>query len=215
MKLTGRIIKSTDTEIFINASFPGYLKEKFNVSTVEIIVSDGRHISADQRKKIYATFRDISLFTGHEILDLKNIFKADFIAKTGESWFSLSTVDMTTANHFLQYLIDFCLVWNVASKESYLERSPDVSRYLYMCLATRTCAVCGKRAEIHHSGNDRIGMGRDRDSISHLGLKAVALCQRHHEFMIHTMSESEFFKKYHIWPIKLDEYLCKKLGLKI
>lgn len=215
MILTGRIVGSTETEILINASFPNYLIEKRNIDTVEIIINDGRNISADQRKKIYATLRDISLHTGHEIEDLKSIFKADYISKTGEPWFSLSKVDMTTANNYLQYLIDFCLDWSVPTKGSYLDRSPDVGRYLYKCLATRTCAICGEKAEVHHSGEDRVGMGRDRNKISHLGLKAVALCCKHHEFMVHTMPESEFLEKNHIWAIKLDEYLCKLLVLRI
>lgn len=215
MILTGRIISSTDNEIIINASYPSYLIDKRHIDIVEIVISDGRNISADQRKKIYATLRDISLFTGHDVADLKSIFKADYIAKTGQKWFSLTDVDMTTANNFLQHLIDFCLKWGIPSKKGYLDRSPDIGRYLYMCLATRTCAICGKKAEVHHSGEDRVGMGRNRDEISHLGLKAVALCWEHHEFMIHTMPESEFFEKNHIWAIKLDEYLCKKLGLKV
>lgn len=215
MILTGQIVGSTETEILISASYPNYLVEKLHLDTVEIIIKDGRNISTDQRKKIYATLRDISLHTGHEIEDLKSIFKANYIAKTGDEWFSLSNVDMTTASKFLQFLVDFCLVWSIPSKDSYLDRSPDVGRYLYMCLATRTCAICGKRAEVHHAGEDRIGMGRDRDQISHLGKKAVALCQGHHEFMIHTMPESEFFEKHHIWPIRLDEHLCKQLGLRV
>lgn len=214
MIVRGKIIKSNEERILISASFPNYLLEKRHIDTVEIIITDGRHISADQRKKIYATIRDIALYTGHEVEELKSIFKADYIAKTGESWFSLANVDMTTANAFLQHLIDFCLTWGISTNESYRDRSPDVNRYLYMCLATRTCSICGKKADVHHSGEDRVGMGRNRLKISHLGLMAVALCRVHHT-EIHTMPEAEFFAKYHIWPIKLDEYLCKQLKLRI
>lgn len=215
MIITGQVVDSNDTEMLISASFPSYLIEKRHIDTVEIIVTDGRHISPDQRKKIYATLRDISIYTGHAVDELKSIFKADYIAKTGELWFSLSNVDMTTASNFLQHLIDFCLIWGIPTKDNYLDRSPDIGRYLYMCLATRTCALCGKKAEVHHSGEDKVGMGRNRNKISHLGLKAVALCRQHHEFGIHTMPESEFYEKNHIWPIRLDGYLCKKLGLKV
>jgi len=218
MIITGQIVDSVDSEVLISASFPSYLIEKRRIDTVEIIVTDGRHISADQRKKIYATMRDISLYTGHDTEDLKNIFKADYIASTGAPWFSLSNVDMTTASDFLQHMIDFCLVWGIPTMDSYLDRSPDIGRYLYMCLATRTCALCGKKAEVHHSGEDRVGMGRNRQKISHLGLQAVALCPEHHRLgkgAIHNIPEAEFYDLHHIWPIKLDEHLCRQLGLKI
>lgn len=213
MILTGKIVKSDETGIIISAYFPDYLIEKRHIKTVEINITDGRHINTDQRRKIYATIRDISLYTGHDTEELKSIFKADYIAKTGEPWFSLANVDMTTASRFLQHLIDFCLVWGISTNDSYLDRSPDIGRYLYMCIATRTCSICGKKADVHHSGEDRVGMGRNRLKISHLGLSAAALCRVHHT-EIHTMPEKEFFDKYHIWPIRLDEYLCKQLRLK-
>jgi len=213
MILTGKIIDADETGITVGAYFPDYLIEKRNIKTVEIIINDGRRINADQRRKLYATFRDISLYTGHEVEELKDIFKADYIAKTGEKRFSLSDVDMTTASNFLQHLIDFCLAWGIATNDSYRERSPDVGRYLYMCLATRTCSVCGGKADVHHSGEDRVGMGRNRLKISHLGLSAIALCREHHT-EIHSMPEQDFWDKYHVWSIKLDEYLCQKLKLK-
>ncbi|RNC62798.1 MAG: hypothetical protein AWM53_02017 [Candidatus Dichloromethanomonas elyunquensis] len=215
MIITGKIIDSTEDEILISAFFPSYFIEKRQISEVEITITDGRQISAEQRKKIYATIRDISLYTGHDPEELKAIFKADYIAKTGEKWLSLSDVDMTTACDFLQHLIEFCIDNGIPSKDSYLDRTPDIGRYLYRCLATRTCAICGKKAEVHHSGESKIGMGRNRTKIHHLGLQAVALCRQHHEFGIHLVPESEFYELHHIWAIRLDEYLCKKLGLKV
>jgi len=218
MIITGQILKVKDDKVLIGASIPQYLIEKKDISTVEIVLNDGRAINADQRKKIYATLRDVSLYTGHTPEELKAIFKADYIAKTGTKWFSLSDVDMTTASDFLQHLIEFCIDNGIPSGDSYLDRAPNISRYLYRCLATRTCAICGKKAEVHHSGEDRIGMGRNRAKISHLGLLAVALCPGDHRLngkAIHNISESEFCELHHIFPIKLDEYLCKKLNLKI
>ena len=218
MIITGKIVDSVDSEVLISASFPSYLIEKRQIDTVEIIIADGRHISPEQRKKIYATLRDISVYTGHTVEELKGVFKADYIATTGEPWFSLASVDMTTASNFLQHLIEFCLIWGIPTVDSYLDRAPDIARYLYMCLATRTCALCGIKAEVHHSGEDRVGMGRNRQRISHLGLQAVALCPEHHRLgkcAIHNMPESEFYEMHHIWPIRLDEYLCKQLGLKV
>lgn len=221
MIITGKIVDYADEVMYISVPFPSYLIEKREIKEVEIIVTDGRTITAPLRKHIYATLRDISLYTGHTTEELKDIFKADYIAKTGEKWFSLSNVDITTACDFLQHLIDFCLEnWIPCGKDStYLERSPNIGKYLYGCLANRICAITGRpNAEIHHSGEDRIGMGRNRKKIHHLGLQAVALSPEYHRLggdSIHNIPESEFYEKYHIWPIRLDEYLCKTLGLKV
>ena len=217
MILTGKIVDYAEEVMYISAPYPSYLIEKRDIQEVEIIVTDGRTISTPQRKHIYATLRDISLYTGHTTEELKDIFKADYIAATGAKWFSLSNVDMTTASDFLQHIVEFCIDYGIPTDGKLLDRAPDIGRYLYRCLATRTCAICRKKAETHHSGEDRIGMGRDRTKIHHLGLKAVALCPDHHRHRndaIHNIPESEFFAKYYIWPIKLDEYLCKTLGLK-
>lgn len=212
MIITGTIIENNDGEILISASFPSYLIDKREISEVEIIITDGRTISAVQRKHIYATLRDISLYTGHTPEELKAIFKADYIAKTGTEYFSLSNVDMTTAYEFLQHLIEFCIDNDIPSKDSYLDRAPDIAKYLYRCIATRSCAICNQKAELYLSGID------DRDGIHHLGLKAIALCPNHHRHdknSIRNLSERRFCELHHIWPIKLDTDLCKTLGLKV
>lgn len=214
MIITGQILKTKDDKVLIGATFPDYLIEKQNIKTVGIEITDGRNISREQQKKIYATFNDISSYTGHVTEELKSIFKTMYLARTGGEWFSLSSVDMTTASDFLQFMIEFCIDHGIPTMDNYLDRAPDIGRYLYRCLATRTCALCGKKAEVHHSGEDKIGMGRNRAKIHHLGLQAVAVCRVHHT-EIHNIPESEFYDKYHLWPIKLDEYLCKTLGLKI
>ncbi|HVI39436.1 MAG TPA: putative HNHc nuclease, partial [Anaerovoracaceae bacterium] len=86
-----------------------YLITKRDITECEIRLDDGRTISADQRKKIYATMRDISDYTGHLPDEIKALMKYDFIAKTGCNYFSLSDADMTTANDFLNFLIEFCI----------------------------------------------------------------------------------------------------------
>lgn len=65
------------------------------------------------------------------------------------------------------------------------------------------------RPEIHHV--DRIGMGRNRNKINHLGLRAIALCRKHHDET--EIRERELFEENHIYGIKLDKYLCKVLKL--
>ena len=70
-------------------------------------------------------------------------------------------------------------------------------------------AICNQPAEVHHV--DRVGMGRDREAIVHVGLNAIALCRRHHEEA--HRREKALFADYHIYGIKLDRHLCKVLSL--
>lgn len=187
-----------------------YLLDKRQITECETRLDDGRTISADQRKKIYATLRDISIYTGHEIEDLKNYFKVEYIIRTGGDWFSLSNTDMTTANEFLSLLIGYCIEWDIPCAGTLLERSPDTSRYLYSCLVHKRCAICGTKAELHHM--DAVGAGRNRKEILHYGMRAIALCRTHH-IEVHNIGKRTFKDKYHVYGIKLDHYLCKILKL--
>jgi hypothetical protein len=71
------------------------------------------------------------------------------------------------------------------------------------------CAICNKKAEVHHV--DVVGMGANRNKIVHLGMRAIALCRKHHN-EAHTRGQA-FFDDYHVYGIKLDQYLCDKLRM--
>lgn len=182
---------------------------KKQVNKVEIRLDDGRTISADQRKKIFAIIRDISIWCGHEPEYLRQFITWDFRMNYGFDVFSLSNVDMTTAREFITYLIEFCFAHNVPTKDTLLNQADDISKYLYLCLEHRKCAICNKKADVHHI--DRIGMGGNRNKVNHVGRLAIALCREHHQATDY--GEKELFEKYKIYGIKLDEYLVKKLKL--
>ena len=50
-------------------------------------LDDGRHISTEQRKKAYATIRDIADFTGYAPEEMKERLKLEHIIRTGCSLF--------------------------------------------------------------------------------------------------------------------------------
>ena len=175
------------------------------VDTVEIRLQDGREITAEQRRAIFATISDISLWSGYDPQYLRDHLSWNFCKKCGEEPFSLSDCSVTLAHDFLDYLIDFCLRWDVPVKESLMNRTDDIGRYMYHCIEHSKCAVCGQPGEVHHV--DTVGAnGGSRQRISHIGLRAVCLCRTHHA-EAHT-HESKFFAAHHIEPIKLDKYLC-------
>lgn len=146
----GKLVLKPDTDIsrFVEQKRP---------RRVEVRLDDGRTISVDQRRKIFAIIRDISLWSGHEPEELRQYLEWDFCSRAMREWFSLSDCDMTTAREFITYLISFCFHWGVPTKDSLLTQTDDIGKYLYLCLENRRCAICNRPAEVHHV--DRIGMG--------------------------------------------------------
>ena len=189
-----------------------YLLTKRQITACEIQLDDGRTISAEQRKRIYATLRDISAWSGHTPEEAKEWMKYDFIAATGGKYFSLSDVDMTTAREYLSHIIEFCVINGIPCEGSLLERSEDIGRYLYACVLYRRCAVCGKKADIHEY--DRVGAGRNRESIHHLGQRVQPLCRIHHR-EVDDIGQKSFDEKYHLSWVRLDETACRALGWKL
>ena len=207
MNIVGYISDYDGEKLTIIAPFDrGYLLAKRQITGCEVRLDDGRRLSAEQRKKIYASMRDIADYTGYTPEQVKALWKYDFIAKTGCDYFSLSDCNMTTANEFLSYLIDFCLEHDIPTIDSLLERSPDISRYLYSCLIHKRCCITQKNAQLHHV--DAVGMGRDRKDIVHVGMRVMPLHWKLHR-EAHTIGQKTFNEKYHIYGIKADEDICK------
>ena len=206
MTTTARILSYEDGELTLSPDDPisRELIQK-QCGKVEIRLIDGREITPDQRRAIFATIHDISLWSGHDPQYLRDHLTWDYLAKSGANPFSLSDCTVTDAHDFLDYLIDFVLRWDIPMKESLLKRTDDIGRYMYHCIEHSKCAVCGQPGEVHHV--DTVGAnGGSRSRIIHIGLRAVCLCRIHHE-EAHT-NENRFFTQHHLEPIKLDKYLC-------
>lgn len=185
-----------------------YLLDKRKITECAVSLDDGRRITARQRRYIYAIFNDISQYNGDVPEAVKSTMKCGFIASTGHKEFSLSDTDMTTANEFLEYLIEFCIEWNIPTKDSLLNYSPDISRYIYCCLVHKTCCVTGAKARVQLHHVDAVGMGRNRKDIIHKGMRVMPLRWDLHS-EAHTIGQKEFDKKYKVYGIKLDDDLCR------
>ena len=220
---TGRVIDIDESGVAsIKAALPSLyraLDRKYDM--VEIVLPDGRRISAEQRRKIYALLGEIAEFVdgvrnSETVEDAKNVMKWEFILKRMESQerklFSLSDCDMTTAREFIAYLIEFIIKNDIPTNVPLLEQAEDIGRYIYACLVNKKCCVCGKHADIHHVTGSKIGAGNNRDEVHHLGREVLPLCREHHE-ICHN-DEKCFIEKYHLQPVKLDNALCKKLKIK-
>lgn len=186
---------------------------------VEIILPDGRRISPEQRRKVYAILCEISEYVngyrdGDALEEMKATMKMDFMLKRMEAMerrlFSLSDCSVTTARAFIDYLVSFIIANDIPTKVPLIEQCEDVSKYMYACVYHRKCAVCGRAADIHHCEGSHIGAGVDRAKVHQLGREVLPLCRAHHT-ECHTMPESDFVAKYHLQVVKLDETLCKRL----
>lgn len=197
--------KGTELHVIIPKKSIGEFLKKISQNGIvkaELRLDDGRTISAEQRKKAYATIGDIALYTGYAPEELKEIMKYYFMSETGDDYFSLSNCSMTTARLFINYLIEFCFLWGIPLQESGLNRTDDINAYLYMCLKHKKCCICGKDAEIHHWNT--IGMGHDRRTYDDSKHEKIALCREHHT-ECHNIGRDAFAKKYKVYGIIFNE----------
>ena len=92
----------------------GPLEEK-HMRTCNVRLDDGRHISAEQRKKAYATINDIAAFTGEMPEVMKEWLKYLHIYRTGCEVLSLSSCSMDTARGIYQHDTGLCAgSWSTA-----------------------------------------------------------------------------------------------------
>ena len=177
---------------------------------------DSRPLSDRQRRMCYALINAIAEWSGNSTDDIKEAFKLEFWAERidtlSDKIFSLSNAPMSLIAEFQRFLIDFILSNDVPVKRPLLEYVDDIDHYTYMCLIHKKCAVCGKRAELHHI--DAVGIGNDRREVVHEGREAISLCREHHT-EYHTIGKTEFFNKYHLnGGIKIDKTILKIYGLR-
>lgn len=213
MKVTGKILSAKNDVMTVKVQADA---EKLIIDrearTCEVRIDDGRSITAEQRRKIYATIKDISEWSGDVPEALKIHFKWSFCGDSEHEEFSLSNVDRETASEFLSYLIDFCIQNGVPCSDPLWDRCEDVERYMYSCVMTRTCCITGrKNAHIHHV--ERIGMGGNREQICQVGMLVVPLSPEIHAKIHKSGGERQLYKKHHIVPIALTEKMVRHLKL--
>ena len=176
----------------------GDMFQRKKIRNAEIRFDDGRHISAEQRKKAYATIRDISDWTGYLPEEMKEILKYQHMMRTGDAYFSLSNCSMDTAREFINTILEFALENGIPLSDNAIERTDDIGRYLYYCLLHKKCAICGKDGEIHHE--DAIGMGNDRTKADDSSYKKICLCREHHT-LAHSLGVIRFREMYKVYGI--------------
>lgn len=214
MIVQGRITDANPNWLTIQVPYnPRFVTQKWDEVAVDI--PDGRRISPEQRRKAYALMGEIADWAGMTPEDIKLTQKHDFVQKHLEGLhkelFSLADCDMTTARLFITYLIEFVLEFDVPLRVPLVTLCDDIEKAVYACLRHKKCIVCGKPCDLHHC--DKVGMGRDRTDICHIGMECLPLCRDHHR-EAHDHGDKALMDKYHLVPVEIDKEIARiyKLG---
>ena len=218
----GRIVDVNESGVLtIKANAPSLdraLIRKYQDCT--IILNDGRHITPEQRRKVYALLGEIDEYvngmrTAGGTEEQKEFLKIEFMlhrmSDAERKMFSLADCSVTTAREFITFVIDFILANDIPTRFPLMEQCEDIGRYVYACLVNKKCAICGRKCDLHHV--DQVGMGNNRNEVHHLGRRALPLCREHHT-EIHTIGLKAFTAKYHLEPVEIDKKICKLYHLK-
>lgn len=170
--------------------------------SAEIKFDDNRIITAEQRKKIYALFGDIAIKSGHNPIEIKDWMKFYYMAEYDADYFSLANCSKSLATSFISYLIEFCFEWGIPFKDKGITLTDDASRFFWLCIKYRKCAICGLHADIHHV--DTVGMGNDRRKVDHGERRLIALCRNHHQ-EVERIGQATFDRLHQVQGIKLND----------
>jgi len=192
----------TDLVISVSDMKLGDMIRRKGLRYAELRFDDGRHISVEQRKKAYATIRDIADWAGYLPEEMKEHLKYEHMIRTGDAYFSLSNCSMDTAREFINTILEFSLENGVPLTDDALNRTDDIGRYLYYCIMHRKCAICGRDGEIHHE--DAIGMGNNRNRIDDSSYRKICLCREHHT-AAHQMGVKRFREMYKVYGITVKD----------
>lgn len=213
--ITGRIKQIRAHELLIDTDDDLDLLKIAKLSngkppSVQVAIDDGRHISADQRKKAWALINDFADYTGYLPQEMEQLMKIEYMVRTGSDWFSMADCSMSTAAGFITAMLDWGFANDIPWALKTWDMIPTDYHLTVQCLRHRKCIICGKHADIDHVTT--VGMGNNRHHIDNRGRYFLPLCRIHHT-MRHQIGIESFIKLYHIKPVKLDDETIKQLGL--
>lgn len=215
--LKGKIISiDTDGTVIVKTYIDPYVLTHRQVRECYVDWIDSRPLSDKQRRMCYALINAIAEWSGSSTEEIKEVFKLEFwserVDTLADKIFSLSNAPMSLVAAFQKFLVAFIVANDVPLKFSLLEYVDDTKDYVYQCLIHKKCAICGKKADLHHI--DAIGMGNNRNETEHLGREVMSLCRVHHS-EIHEIGRYSFMGKYHLdGGIEADKTILKIYGLR-
>ncbi len=154
----------------------------------ELRFEDYRLITSEQRKKIFATIKDFSIYTGYDAEYARQLLTLSFCYEVGIEHFSLSNCSLEIAREFINYLIEFCIDNEIPLAETAIERTDDINKYLYICVKKSICCCCGKQGIVYRFNDG----------------KKISLCNIHYD-EAKIKGLKDFEKLYKVYGIKVKE----------
>jgi hypothetical protein len=149
---------------------------------------DSRRITAEQRKMIFATCKDIADYLG----DSRELVRYDMISSYADEakieFFSLSNCSLETARGLINYIMDYVMEHDIPLTGQGVDRTDDINRYLYMTVKHYKCCVCGKRGVVYNLSNSN----------------KISLCNLHYD-EARLKGLQEFERLYKVYGIKIKE----------
>ena len=181
-----------------------------------LYIEERDKISDEQRKLLFALWRDYETYTGVPLDAVEAWFKYQYMLHADlDRLPSVSRGRMSKhlATDFITFTLEYYLSNGIPFAQADWYKGADVARVCYAMLMKRICFVCGReKSDVHHLNGSTVGMGNDRSKVSHVGRMVACLCRECHG-KIHQGGEQAFFNKHHIAPIKLDAETVQILGL--
>ena len=179
-----------------------------------LYLEDRDKISDEQRKLLFALWRDYETYTGVPLDAVEAWFKYEYMLHAdldGLPSVSRNGMSKHLATDFITFTLEYYLNNGIPFAQADWYKGADINRVCYAMLMRRICFVCG-REESDRAHVETVGMGRNRNEIDHSKHHFMCLCREHHQEQ-HTIGIQSFMNKHHIVPIKLDAETVKILGM--
>lgn len=217
MQFGGRLIQRKGDKGYIEIEGVNWYEVNKKASGAIVVeIEEKEHISNEQRRLLYALWRDYEEYTGTPLDAVEAWFKYNYMLERNLDHFpSLSRGAMTKgmATDFITYTLEYYLNNGIPFAQQDWYKGADIDRVCYAMLMNRICFICGKpNSDVHHLSGSRIGMGGNRNKVDHAGRLVACLCRNDHN-RVHNEGEMELFNRYHIVPIKITEKEAKRLGI--
>ena len=215
MEFEGRLIERKGDKGYIEIEGVNWNEvNKKATGAIVVEIEEKEHISNEQRRLIYALWRDYEIYTGTPLDAVEAWFKYSYMLESNLDHLpSLARGAMSKymATDFITYTLEYYLNNGVPFAQQDWYRGADVNRVCYAMLMNRICFICGKEhSDIAHV--EAVGAGRSRNKIDHTQHHFMCLCRKHHNEQ-HAIRILSFMKKYVVTVIKLKQEDLKELGV--
>lgn len=209
----GRVYEQRGT-VYIKTNRPGV----DNLSDdVTILWHDARHITPSQMNLAWLLMTDIAVDTAGSKDYKEDVYKQQRLDFTNRNLellqgrlFHLSEATVSEASAFINMLVEIIIENGIETRKPLREMCEDIQHMVYVSLLNKKCAVCNRKAELHHV--DAIGMGYSRREKPQIGARVLPLAHEYH-MEIHNIGNDAFMAKYHLEPVRLDDRLAKVYNL--